>query len=257
MRWDDLQLLRLIHELEQSETAALSTGFMLLDRASRTWQRQADYTSDPSPLAHELLLARKAGYLTFDDRGYGPQIADPNQNAHLWLQQIRDIRLTLAGRDRARGLEIVTPLPDPDEDDGRIVTGLTLEEIARSVGDTFTANQLPVFLGDSGIPDDFIPRPVMGDRWEYVLAVLESLLGGGSAPRRSFRQFVGHWLSGRLHAPPTDKVRRRVVALLAQQGWHVREGMLVIGERTPIDPGKLSPLSRDARIVTACAVQEL
>jgi uncharacterized protein (TIGR02391 family) len=248
MRWDDLQLLHLIDDLEESEPAAVSSGFQLMDRAGRAWDRQIDYTIDPPLLVHELLIARVAGLLTFDDLAYGSQIADPNSNAHYWLQQIRDIHLTPAGRDRARSRVFISPLPDPDEDDHRLVTGATIEEIARAVGDTFTAFQLPRFLRDSGVPSEFVPDPLEGDKWQYVMYVLESLLEGGSAARRSFRTFVGQWLAGALHAPPSTKVRTRIVALLGQQGWHVRDGVLVIGERITLAPGALTPLSRDARI---------
>gem|GEM_PF-5171539 len=44
---------------------------------------------------------------------------------------------------------IQVELPDPDEDDNRIITGLTMEEIARSIGD-----KLPRYLRESGIPED-------------------------------------------------------------------------------------------------------
>jgi len=37
----------------------------------------------------------------------------------------------VAGRDRARRREIVTPLADPDQDDRRLISGLTLEEIKK------------------------------------------------------------------------------------------------------------------------------
>src|SRR5712692_9311869 len=109
---------------------------------------ELDHQHDPAPFANELLLAREAGLLTFDDRVYGQRSADPQTEAWMWLQQVRDVTLTIPGRDRARGREIVTPLPDPDEDDGRMITGLTLEAIALSIGDTFTPTQLPTFLID-------------------------------------------------------------------------------------------------------------
>jgi uncharacterized protein (TIGR02391 family) len=197
-------------------------------------------------------LARDAGLLTFDDRGWGQQLADPNYEAHQWLQQILNLSLTIAGRDRARGREIVTPLPDPDQDDGRLISGLTLEEIARGIGDTFTPSQLPTFFVDSGVPEEFVPAAVAGDqaKWEYAFSVLERLHDGGSAARRVLREFIDAWLSDRLHESPTDRERRRIIDRLGRQGWHVKDNVLVVGERTTADASALALLERDARIAS-------
>jgi len=248
MRWDDLQLLHLIDEFETSDqTGHLASGYSLIQAASGG--QAIDQERDTSTFARELLLARAAGYLEWTDQLYPnrPQ-TDPAANAHQWLQEIRDLRLTLPGRDRARGREILRPLRDPDEDDDRPITGMTLEEIARAIGDTYTAQQLPPYLRESGIPERFIPPEVPASKWEYVLAIFEALHDGGSAARRSLRQFVGGWLEGRHHTPPRADVRRRIVALLAAQGWHVTEGRLKIGERTSDTVGTLTPLGQDARI---------
>lgn len=247
-RWDDLQILKLIDELEGSEPAALASGFSLMRRARPG--AELDHQRDPAPFAHELLLAREAGLLTFDDRVYGQRPADPQTEAWMWLQQVREVTLTIPGRDRARGREVVTPLPDPDQDDGRMITGLTLEEIAFSIGDTFTPSQLPTFLVDSGLPPEVVPAEVSGDKSNYVMSILVSLHDGGSAARRSLRQFIGAWLSDRLHASPTDKQRRQIVDHLGRQGWHVRDGVLAIGERTSVGASSLGPLDRDARIAS-------
>jgi len=247
MRWDDLDLLRTIDELEESEPAVLFTGFSLMERMGRA--RSLDYSRDPASLARELRLARDAGYLTFDDRaGYGMRPADPTADPHMWLQQIQEIRLTLDGRDRARGRVILAPLPDPDQDDGRPIAGMTLEEIARAIGDTYLASQLSRFLLDSGVPGDYLETSVDGNKWEYVLSVLERLHDGGSAARRVLRTFIGAWLSNQLHTPPSDKVRRRILAQLGQQGWLLNKGVIMIGDPQPADAMVLSPLNRDARI---------
>jgi uncharacterized protein (TIGR02391 family) len=86
------------------------------------------------------------------------------------------------------------------------------------------------------------------ENWEYVLRVLDSLFEGGCAARRDLRKFIGGWLEGYFHAPPPGDVRKRIIPLLAQQGWHVREGRLVIGERVRVEPGAVSPLERDAQL---------
>ena len=249
MRWDDLELLRLIDQLEQGGSGNLHSGFALMEYAAQAKGHQLDYTNDPRPFAHELLVAREADLLKFDDRMYaGMAQADPVHNAHTWLQQIRDIELTFEGRRLARSQVFIAPLPNPDEDDGRPINALTLEEIARHVGDTYNERQLPKFFKDSGVPAEFIPEEVSGDKWEFALAILEEIEAHSSASRRVLRLFIGQWLSGQFHTPPTDKVRRQVLAHLGQQGWHVVKGNLVIGERTSVEPGLLTPLDRDARI---------
>jgi len=48
-RWDDLQILRLIDELEGGETAALTSGFALMQRARPGVHSTTNGTSGPSP----------------------------------------------------------------------------------------------------------------------------------------------------------------------------------------------------------------
>jgi uncharacterized protein (TIGR02391 family) len=248
MRWDDLQLQRLIDEFETSEQAGqLSSGAQLMQAASQ--DRTIDWDHDCRTFARELLLARAAGYLEWiDPFNPGVRVLNPVTEAQQWLHQIHDIRLTLDGRDRARGRLIHRQLPDPDEDDDRPVTGMTLEEIARAIGETYTGSQLPRYLHESGIPEQFIPVEVPASKWEYVFGIFEALHDGGSAARRALRQFIGGWLEGRYHTPPRPDVRKRIVALLAAQGWHVNDGRLVIGDRTADTVGALTPLGQDARI---------
>jgi len=248
MRWDDLQLLHLIDGFETSEQIGpLMNGYSLMQAASAG--RTIDWDRDCRTFARELLLALAAGYLEWVDSHYpGVRALDPIMEAQQWLQQIRDLRLTLDGRDRARGRVIQHPLPDPNEDDDRPITGMTLEEIARAIGDTYTGPQLPRYLRESGISEQFIPPEIPGNKREYVLGIFEALHDDGSAARRALRQFIGGWLEGRYHTPPRPEVRKRIAALLAAQGWHVGDGRLVIGERTAEAVGTLTPLGQDARI---------
>ncbi len=246
MRWDDLQLLRSIDEQEQSGQY-LGNGLNLLDQLARL--AGASPHESMREFAIEVALAHDKGYLTWTDRSdRWLSRSSPTSDANLWLQSFDDIKLTLDGRDRARGRVVQVALPDPDEDDGRFITGLTMEEIARSIGDTYTTTQLPRYLRDSGVPEDAVPPSVSGDKWSYVVEVLSSLHDGGSAARRALRQFIGGWLDGRFHAPPPPDLRKRIVTLLGQQGWHLREGRLVIGERLFAEAGTATPLGRDARL---------
>jgi uncharacterized protein (TIGR02391 family) len=247
VRWDDLQLLRLVDDLEQSgQIGDLANGLNLMQRVGGS---EIDWNRDLRPFAHELMMAEEAGYMTWKEL-QGRFVGNPTweSDPNFWLQQIMDIRLTLDGRDRARGRIIQRPLPDPDDDDDRLISGMTLEEVARAVADTYTDRQLPRYLSDSGVPTEFLTVVDGQSKWEYVMAVLERLHDGGSAARRTLREFVGGWLEGRHHEPPRDDIRKRITALLAQQGWHVRDHRLVIGEKTHDAAGILTPLGRDVRV---------
>ncbi len=244
MRWDDLQLLRSIDEIEQHGGRVLK-GYWLFGELTRPNESLAD--KEMELFARELYLAGQAGYLTWTDSSSRYTVTfDPVRDSNMWLQTIDDIELTLKGRDRARGRVVLMEPPDPDEDDNRLITGLTMEEIARSIGDTYTAAQLPRYLRESGISEEFVPEAVTGDKLTYVLDILESLHNGGSAARRMLRGFIGGWLSGRYHTPPPEALQRRITSLLAQQGWYVRDGRLVVGERSPLEPDAMSPLGREA-----------
>jgi uncharacterized protein (TIGR02391 family) len=247
MRFDDLQLLKVVHDLEQAGNfGPLNNGLDLLREIGGP---AVDWNRDLHPFAHELVLANVAGFLVWKDQS--SRFIDnplPDTNPQFWLQQIWELRLTLGGGDRARGRVIHGSLPDPNEDDGRLISGMTLEEVARALADVYTSGQLPRFLHDSGIPDEFLASEPDQGKWEYVLGVLERLLDGGSAARRSLREFIGGWLEGQLHTLPRSDVRQRITAFLAQEGWHVRAGRLVIGERTHDAAGILTPLGCDVRV---------
>jgi uncharacterized protein (TIGR02391 family) len=125
---------------------------------------------------------------------------------------------------------------------------MTLEDIARAIGDVYTGTQLPRFLRDSGIPEGFIPPFEPQTKWAYIFAILEAMHEGGSAARRGLREFIGAWLEGRLHTAPSQDLRKHITALLRQQGWHVLDGRLLIGERTYEEPGPVTAAGRDVRV---------
>jgi uncharacterized protein (TIGR02391 family) len=244
VRWDDIEILKLIDACEESELGSLMTGLALLNRAAPT--QGMDPNRDYQGFANELLLASAAGLLTFEDaNGYLQPRPDPERDAHLWLQHIRDIRLTFAGHNWARGRVLVQTWPEPGEDDGRILSGLTLDEIAHEIGREYTPTQVSQFLRESGIPSEFLAdhAPEMSNS-DYILAVLSRLHGEGSAARRVLRIFIGRWLVGELHSGPTDAAAGRIRALLAKQGWHVRDGRLVVGELIRVDPATLDEATR-------------
>ncbi|MDQ2959804.1 MAG: TIGR02391 family protein [Candidatus Dormibacteraeota bacterium] len=248
MHFDDVQILRLIDEYEQTATAYIYNGFVLLNAIAGG--RILEIPNDYRQFARELLIAREAELVTFEELvGAGYRPLDPRVDAHMWLQQIGEIRLTIAGRDRARGRLILLPPPDPDEDDGRPIAYLTLENVAREIGDTYSAAQLQHFLTDSKIPQSYVPDVTAGTVGaEYVVGVLQELERGACAARRILRAFLGAWLSGALHSRPSDKSRAAVLRYLNQQGWHLRDGRLVVGEASAGGPEQPEPGSRAERI---------
>jgi uncharacterized protein (TIGR02391 family) len=247
MRWDDLELLQLIDRLEQSDPGPLYGGLSLMQRAAAG--RPLDPNKDYRPFAHELRLAAQGGFLTWKEQfSFGGRMADPELDPNMWLQQISQIELTIAGRDRARGQKIQRPHHYADEDDDRPIFGSTLEEIAKSIADVFTTAQLPRFLGESGISNEYVPPEVVGGKWEYTFQVFDSLHEGGSEARRVLRSFIGEWLGNLLQAVPEEQIRKRVEAQLLQQGWHVRDSRLVVGERQASPPEKVSLATRRARV---------
>lgn len=252
MPWDDIQLLRVIDEIEERHGGAVWINWVLLSQDQRL-NELINPIQDQKRLARELVLTRDAGYVEFEEDRWSAGQADPATNASLWLQRLQNIHLTTAGRDRARGRVVYQPLPDPDEDDGRLIAGTTLEEVARSVARVYRDYQLPMFFSDAGVPEEFIPAQVPEDgqlQWNYVYLVLTALDQGGYAARRALRTFIGGWLDHRLPADPTMDERRRILTQLARQGWHVKDGRIVVGEREHGEPQLPPPTGREARVAS-------
>lgn len=230
--WDDIEILRVIDESQRDNTGVAGSGMSLMQEIARRHDYQVDPHIDYGSFVRELLLARDANLLTYREMVWGdmrPDPADPN----MFLQRISDLAVTMAGRDRAHGRIVLQPPPDPDEDDGRLIRGSTLEDIARVIGDAYTGTQLERFLAESGIPHEWIP-PFEGTKWVFVHDLLAELAEGGTAQRRALREFIGAWLDDRLHSGPPADDRDRIVRDLGRQGWFVHDGRLVVGE--PVYP---------------------
>lgn len=246
-RWDNIEILRAIDRLQANAAGAAAwlNGQQLMSEITGT------YTVDQSRWAgfvQELLIARDAGLLTFTPpyRVGGSRPAEPS-DPNMYLQSISDFALTVAGQDRARGRMLAIDPPDPAEDDGRLISSLTLGIIADAIAEKYTPEQAAVFLREAGLPPATLTPPADANR-DDVRGLLQFLADhSGSEGRRALRSFIGSWLNDRLPIGPSDELRARLVEQLARQGWHVRDDRLVIGERAA---GRLigSPLLRDARL---------
>lgn len=115
-----------------------------------------------SGFAYELDLAHGAALLTFEVADHAG--AYRTQNTDFYLQNVRKLALTIAGRDRARGRVVQVPLPDPGEDDGHLISHLILGQVAEAIEQQYSREQAVVFLEESGIDLDRIPRRRISSR---------------------------------------------------------------------------------------------
>jgi uncharacterized protein (TIGR02391 family) len=245
MRWDDIEILRTIdrHQRQRGGTELWMSGLQLMeDMAGGLVVEEERHRG----FVRELLNLRDGGYVLFRDDS---NLAWGSERApHLWLQGVRDFALTTDGQDRARGRVVIQPLPDASEDDGRPISSLILTKTAAVIEAEYRGDQVRQFLQESGILLDRVPLHTDVAE-QSVLGVLVALDQWGSEGRRILRQFVGQWLDDRLMSGPDNEVRAALVERLARQGWYVKDGRLVIGDRAA---GRrvTSPVLRDARLAT-------
>jgi hypothetical protein len=234
--WNDFEILQLIDACEQGERGGASSGIDLALTLTR--ERGVGLVDgDDARLVRELLALRDAGLLTWQvlsDFGRTPIVP---HNANDYLNNIREFALTIAGRDRARGQIIYVPTPDQDEDDGRRIRSMTLENIAGIVGEAYSAIEVLQFLADSGVSlEGFSFGDVVGGAPGFAKHALYEMATGTSGHRRELRHFIGAWLDDRLDTSPSDAERDSIERDLARQGWFVKDGRLVIGE--PVRRGR-------------------
>jgi uncharacterized protein (TIGR02391 family) len=253
--WDNIRLLQAVdrHQEQFGGGPVWSVDGRLLMEELAGGQVADDNLS--RGFIRELDIAASEGYLTFDVENYSGNAQQLRQSyPYQYLQQVRNFALTVKGQDRARGIRVLQPLSNPDEDDGRQISGLILQQIGSAIAAEYTTpHQILVFLREAGIPLDRLaldeePPDIRTNRADFVYAMLVGLEMWGSEGRRILRSFVGAWLDDRMISGPADDLRRTLVEQLARQGWYVdTEGNLVIGEPTR---GKRtrSPVLRDARL---------
>jgi hypothetical protein len=154
MMWDDYEILRAVDALQEQNSGApvwSRNGLQLMEEiAGEPISDEREHRG----FLQELLIAQKAGLLEFRlDRWPGSRTPDPDQ-VHWYLQSIRNFALTVSGQDRARGRVIVTPLPDPAEDDGRSIGKTVMRTLVDELSDEYEQGELRDFFLDSGLPLD-------------------------------------------------------------------------------------------------------
>jgi uncharacterized protein (TIGR02391 family) len=249
-RWDNITILQAVDKHQERVGGGAVWGLngcLLMDEVAGAQISEDKFVRG---FLQELEILAAEGYLTF--RAYEQSENTRRSWPYQYLEQIRDFALTVKGQDRARGIQVVQPLPSPDEEDDRPISALILQQISYAIAEEYTPQRVLVYLDEAGIPLDRLPLPeetpdVRGDPGGFVCGVLIGLDQWGSEGRRILRRFIGSWLDDRFISGPADELRDDLVEKLARQGWYVADGNLVIG-----DPAKgrrvRSPILRDARL---------
>jgi hypothetical protein len=144
-RWENIKILQAVDKHQERVGGGAVWGLngcQLMDEVAGT---QISDDKLVRGFLHELEILAAEGYLTFGAN-------DPSENTrrswpYHYLEQIRDFALTVKSQDRARGIRVVQPLPTPDEDDARPISGLILQQIAYAIAEEYTPQQILVYLG--------------------------------------------------------------------------------------------------------------
>lgn len=249
-RWDNIRILQAVDRHQERVGGGAVWGLNGCQLMNEIASAQVLDDKLVRGFLQELEILADEGYLTFT--AYDPSEQTRRSWPYQYLEQIRDFTLTVRGQDRARGIVVKQPLPNPDEDDNRPISALVLQRIAQAVAEEYSPPQILTFLDEAGIPLGRLPLPegtpgVRDDPGGFVGGALLGLDQWGSEGRRILRSFMGSWLDDRFISGPTDELRAEIVEKLARRGWYVRDGTLVIGESARGTRAR-SPILRDARL---------
>lgn len=232
-QWDDLAILRVIDRMQREifggGPLATYTGLTLMETVNggsvAEHQRWRGFVQ-------ELRIARDQGFLVFRERpDPTPNVAEVNP--HWYLQTISDFALTVSGQDRARGLVVMQPAPDPEEDDGsRRISSTIFRQVAAAITSEYTAEDIAELLDEESLLPAALPLVDPATQDTYL--VLTSLWRWGSDGRRRVRRFIGRWLDDRLLIGPDPDLRAGLIEQLARQGWRVRETDAVLVSDDPV-----------------------
>jgi uncharacterized protein (TIGR02391 family) len=241
--WDDIEILQTIDRLQQQMDGRpiMHTGYQLASEVAGV--HVVEERRLPG-FVQELHIASWANLITF-------VLSDPTvnpQNASYYLQQVRDVALTIQGRDRARGRVFLEPLPDPTEDAGGRISNRIFRQIAEAITSEYTPADAVDFLRDESIPPAALDLPE-GTESGDVYTVLSTLWAWGAEGRRLTRRFIGRWLDDRLDIGPDPELRARLIEQLARQGWRVRmDDSLLVAEEPVRGIPVTAPFLRASRL---------
>jgi uncharacterized protein (TIGR02391 family) len=226
--WDDIQILQTIDRLQGQTDGRpiMHTGYQLASEVAGVYALEE--TRLPG-FVRELHIGCRADLITFtlSDSDVNPQ------NASYYLQQVRDIGLTIQGRDRARGRMLAQPLPDSKEDVGGRISNRVFRQIAEAITSEYSPADAADFIGEEGIPPPILELPE-GTEAGDVYTILTTLWAWGAEGRRLNRRFIGRWLDDRLDIGPDPELRARLIEQLARQGWRVRMDDSILVAEEPL-----------------------
>jgi predicted nucleotide-binding protein len=228
--WDDLHLLRVLHQLEVDGRAHGMTGDHVLQAVA---EGRPCTEEDQRSFVRLLHLLGSRGYLVFEQMHYAGA-RDPRPEDQNYLHSLWRFQLTETGRDRAQGRVLQAKHLESGEDDGRPIPSLVLHQFAEAIASYYNAGQLQLFMRDCQLPDPGAGAQAVlasGAKAPYIAESLALLEGGDIELRRHLRQFLAAYLNGDLDAFPDAEQRKKLLSALTRAGWHLKEGTLIVGER--------------------------
>lgn len=169
--WDNIEILQAVDKRQERVGGGAVWGLNGCQLMDEVAGKQLLDDKLVRGFLQELEILAAEGYLTF--RAYDQSENTRRSWPYQYLEQIRDFALTVKGQDRARGIRVVQPLPNPVEDDARPISALILQQIAYAIAEEYTPQQVLVYLDEAGIPLGRLPLPeetpdVRGDPGGFV-----------------------------------------------------------------------------------------
>lgn len=220
--WDDVHLLRALHQMEVEGRAYQMSGDLLLPAVANGRPCSEE---DQRSLVRLLLLLRSREYVLFEQMHYAG-VRDPGPEDQNFLHSLWHFQLTERGRDRAQARVLQARLPEPGEDDGRPISSLILRRFADGIARNYNEEQVQLFMRDCRLPPPKLETQLLlmsGGKAQYIAESLELLEAGDIEMRRHLRRFLASYLNGDLDAAPDSDERKSLVAALARAGWTLRE----------------------------------
>jgi hypothetical protein len=240
--WNEIEILRAVDGQARGEGPQFSSGYELARVLAAARGEQVE-EQDLHGFVAELFVLSNAQLLTWQVTMVPSHVRqiDPREPLH-WLQNVRELALTVAGRDRARGQVIRVPLEDPGEDDGRTIRTSTLEQVAEIIWqNSARKDDVQQLLVEGGVSSENAEATKGRVLTRALPQLLIELADGTSGRRRELRGFLGLWLDDGLFNGPSDEQHAELIHDLARQGWFVHDSRLVIGERVRRSGGTPSP----------------
>jgi predicted nucleotide-binding protein len=229
--WDDLHLLRVLHQLEVDDRAYQLSGDLLFQAVA---EGLSCTEQDQRSFVRLLLLMEDRGYLQFEQMHYAGLTQDPRPADQNYLHSLWHFQLTEAGRDRAQARVLQALVPEPGEDDGHPIPALILRRFSDQISENYNEEQIQLFMRDYRLPFPQaakLPDHGTAARTVFLSDSLELLEAGDIELRRHLRLFLAAYLNGALDVAPEPAQREVLLSSLARAGWHLTDTTLIAGER--------------------------